>query len=123
VSAPGRSRRLRGLAFAALAVSAVPALAVDLAQAASASAARAPGTPPPASATRQLTDFSNPRHVIANGSGSSSGGNFTISGTIGQAEADPLQPSTGGNFAISGGFWFTAATQIDDLFKNGFEGP
>lgn len=70
------------------------------------------------------TGFELRRHVIAGGGGSSSGGAFAISGTIGQPNADPLQPSTGGAFAISGGFWpgiAPAAPQPDPIFANGFE--
>jgi hypothetical protein len=67
------------------------------------------------------------RHVIASGGGASSGAVFAISGTIAQADADPLQPSTGGVFAITGGFWPGApipAAPVDGLFANGFEtGP
>jgi hypothetical protein len=67
-----------------------------------------------------------PRHVIAGGGGQSSGGAFAIQGTIGQADADPLQPSTGGVFAISGGFWpgiEPSVPQGDAVFANGFEAP
>lgn len=63
------------------------------------------------------------RAVIASGGGTSSGGDFTIAGTIGQADADPLQPSSGGDFAIAGGFWFTLAPEANELFADGFEGP
>jgi hypothetical protein len=126
------SRSLRALAFAALAGVAGPAPAVDartdLPLPVSATAVNAPGSNPaetraPASSTAQITDFTDPRHVIASGGGSSSGGSFAISGTIGQPDVDPLQPSTGGAFAITGGFWSTAAAQADGLFQNGFEGP
>lgn len=71
------------------------------------------------------TGFAIPRHVIANGGGDSSGGVFRIQGTIGQADADPLQPSTGGVYGITGGFWpgNAAITPSGDaLFANGFEG-
>lgn len=66
-------------------------------------------------------DLSSGRVVIAAGGGTSSGGNFAIDGTIGQADVDPLQPSTGGVYSISGGFWFTASPATDTLFANGFE--
>lgn len=71
----------------------------------------------------QGTTLSSGRAVIAAGGGTSSGGDFTIAGTIGQADADPLQPSTGGDFAITGGFWFTLAPAANELFADGFEGP
>ncbi len=68
--------------------------------------------------------FATTRHVIAGGGGTSSGGAFSIRGTIGQADADPLQPATGSVFTISGGFWpgiAPAAPAADPIFANGFE--
>ena len=44
----------------------------------------------------------SPSHSIASGGGTSSGGSFVISGTIGQADAGL---SAGGAFAVEGGFW------------------
>ncbi len=67
-----------------------------------------------------------PRYVIASGGGNSSGGVFAVRGTIGQADADPLQPSTGGAYAAIGGFWAGAPLPVapaDALFANGFESP
>ena len=64
------------------------------------------------------------RYTIEGGGGTSSGGTFEIQGTIGQPDADPLQPSTGGAFEITGGFWpglAPATPQPDALFANGFE--
>ncbi len=40
---------------------------------------------------------------VAGGGGTSSSGNFSISGTIGQHDASA--PLTGGNFSVTGGFW------------------
>lgn len=63
-------------------------------------------------------------YTIDGGGGTSSGGTFEIQGTIGQPDADPLQPSTGGDFEITGGFWpgvAPATPQPDALFANGFE--
>ena len=71
---------------------------------------------PPALAT--------PRHVVAGGGGTSSGGVFMVRGTIGQPDADPLQPSTGGRFAVTGGFWpgvRPSAPRPEALFDDGFE--
>lgn len=62
------------------------------------------------------------RAVVAAGSGRSSGGAFVISGTVGQPDAEPLQPSTGGDFAITGGFWITETAVPETLFQDGFEG-
>lgn len=64
------------------------------------------------------------RQVIGSGGGTSSGGAFDISGTIGQADAEPLQPSTGGTYAVTGGFWpgIDAAAPVgDSIFADGFE--
>ena len=44
----------------------------------------------------------SPSHSIASGGGTSAGGSFIISGTIGQADAGL---SAGGTFAVEGGFW------------------
>lgn len=63
-----------------------------------------------------------PRSVIASGGGASAGGAWQIRGTIGQSDADPLQPSTGGVYGITGGFWpGLPAPQSDRLFSDGFE--
>lgn len=64
------------------------------------------------------------RYTIDGGGGTSSGGIYEIQGTLGQPDADPLQPSMGGTFELTGGFWpglSTAAPQPDALFGNGFE--
>lgn len=42
-------------------------------------------------------------YKIAGGGGTSSNGQFTVSGTIGQHDAGG--PMTGGNFSLTGGFW------------------
>lgn len=62
--------------------------------------------------------------VIAGGGGTSAGGGFAVTGTIGQADPDPLHPTTGGMFAVGGGFWpgtLRAAPPGDAVFGNGFE--
>jgi len=108
-------RHLAGVAFLLL----LAALAA-LGAAAPESSAAAPSTPDPSKGT----GFAITRHVIAGGGGTSSSGVFVIRGTIGQADADPLQPATGGVFAISGGFWpgvAPAAPASDVIFANGFE--
>ena len=46
--------------------------------------------------------FSIDWFTIDGGGGTSSGGNYTLSGTIGQPDAGTL---TGGNYALQGGFW------------------
>jgi hypothetical protein len=43
-------------------------------------------------------------HTISGGGGTSSGGNYSISGTIGQHDAS-MAPMTGGDYSLTGGFW------------------
>src|ERR1043165_7927632 len=48
--------------------------------------------------------------TIDGGGGTSTGGVYSVSGTIGQPDAGPVL--TGGNYALTGGFWsLTAAIQ------------
>src|ERR1019366_6358289 len=42
-------------------------------------------------------------HKIAGGGGTSTGGVYSVSGTIGQHDAGG--PMTGGNYSLTGGFW------------------
>jgi hypothetical protein len=46
--------------------------------------------------------------TIDGGSGTSTGGLFTVTGTIGQPDAGTM---TGGNFSVTGGFWALYAVQ------------
>ena len=57
------------------------------------------------------------------GGGRSSGGAFVLTGTIAQADADPLQPFTAGVFQLDGGFWggATPTGPSNFLFDDGFE--
>ncbi|HEV2330932.1 MAG TPA: hypothetical protein VGY56_19295 [Verrucomicrobiae bacterium] len=49
-------------------------------------------------------------YKIAGGGGTSSGGQYSVSGTIGQPDASPAM--TGGNYSLTGGFWaFISAVQ------------
>lgn len=48
-------------------------------------------------------NYSLPWYRVAGGGGTSSGGSYTLSGTVGQAEAGPTL--TGGAYALTGGFW------------------
>lgn len=41
--------------------------------------------------------------TLDGGGGASTGGSFTLNGTVGQPDAGP--PMSGGSFSISGGFW------------------
>jgi hypothetical protein len=50
--------------------------------------------------------FDIPWHTVDGGGGTSTGGAFTLSGTIGQHDAGPSTgPMTGGSFSLTGGFW------------------
>lgn len=76
--------------------------------------------------TSSLAQFSGEGFEITNntidgGGGLSSGGDFTITGTIGQPDANP-QFSNGGGFTLAGGFWANA-TIADVIFRDGFESP
>lgn len=65
------------------------------------------------------------RFTIDGGGGRSSGGVFSVDGTIGQPDADPFGRASGGVYSVSGGFWNDAArgTQANSLFADGFEQP
>jgi hypothetical protein len=54
-------------------------------------------------ATAAAQDYAIDWFKVAGGGGTSSGGAFTLTGTIGQADAAP--PVSGGAFVLSGGFW------------------
>jgi len=63
--------------------------------------------------------------TIDAGGGRSSGGAFVVTGTIGQHDAEPAQPSVGATFALRGGFWAGVAAPLpagDEVFADGFEG-
>jgi hypothetical protein len=42
-------------------------------------------------------------YKVAGGGGTSTGGNYSVSGTIGQSDASGVM--TGGNYSLTGGFW------------------
>ena len=48
-------------------------------------------------------------HKVSGGGGTSAGGVYSVSGTIGQHDAGG--PMTGGNFSLTGGFWALSAVQ------------
>lgn len=64
-----------------------------------------------ASALIQLNgqSYSIDWYAVAGGGGASTGGVYTISGTVGQPAAGG--PMTGGNFSLTGGFWSLEAVQ------------
>lgn len=54
-------------------------------------------------ATPLHAQFAIPSYTIDAGGGTSGGGGFKLTGTIGQPDASAV--SSGGNFKVSGGFW------------------
>ena len=66
----------------------------------------------PASAQSLEMDW----HTVDTGGGTSSGGVYTLSGTVGQLDAGTL---TGGPFTLEGGFWPGAAGVVCDADANG----
>ena len=61
----------------------------------------------PAAALAQ--SYSIDWYKVSGGGGTSTGGVYTVSGTIGQQDAGG--PMTGGNYALTGGFWAIYAVQ------------
>ena len=51
--------------------------------------------------------YSIDRFAIAGGGGTSTGGNFTLNGTLGQPDAGTM---SGGNYSLAGGFWGASQT-------------
>jgi hypothetical protein len=52
--------------------------------------------------------FSIPWWTVDSGGGTSLGGNYAVSGTIGQPDTSPLM--SGGEYTVVGGFWGGAIT-------------
>jgi len=57
----------------------------------------------------QAQTYSIDWHTTDGGGGTSSGGVYSVSGTIGQPDAGG--PMTGGNYSLTGGFWSLFAVQ------------
>lgn len=55
--------------------------------------------------------FSIDWYKISGGGGTSTGGVYSVSGTIGQHDASANNAMTGGNFSLTGGFWALYAVQ------------
>jgi hypothetical protein len=64
-------------------------------------------------ASLHAQNFAIDWHTIDGGGGTSSGENFSLTGTIGQTDAN-AQPMTGGAFSLTGGFWSLFAVQTPD---------
>jgi hypothetical protein len=61
-------------------------------------------------ALAQSQHYSTDRHTIDGGGGTSTGGVYSVTGTIGQPDASTTI-MTGGNFSLTGGFWSLVAMQ------------
>ena len=62
------------------------------------------------------------RYTVDAGGGTTAQGTFMVAGTLGQPDADPLQPATAGKYSLTGGFWFPQDdTRTGAVFRNGFE--
>lgn len=59
--------------------------------------------------TQAFSQYSITWNTVDGGGGTSTGGVYSISGTIGQPDAS-TQPMTNGQFAITGGFWALPTT-------------
>ena len=57
--------------------------------------------------------FSIDWHTLGGGGGTSTGGVFAVSGTVGQPDASG-QPMTNGTFTLTGGFWSIFAVQTPE---------
>lgn len=66
-----------------------------------------------ASSPTMLADYDLTWSSIDGGGGSSTGGVYTLNGTIGQTDAGSL---SGGGYTLSGGFWVGAASVLMDQF-------
>jgi hypothetical protein len=67
-----------------------------------------------AAATVPAQTYSVDWHKIAGGGGTSTGGTYSVSGTIGQPDAGSAM--TGGSYSLTGGFWSQiAVVQTDGL--------
>jgi hypothetical protein len=65
--------------------------------------------------------FNINKSTIDGGGGSSSGGEFSLQGTIGQADVNSTKLSSGG-FTLTSGFWASENSVNNDLiFMDGFE--
>lgn len=67
-------------------------------------------------------EFEITRHVVSGGGGRSTGGDYSLAGTVGQPQASG--PIGGGEFELRGGFWAgDAQAGGEALFRDGFEAP
>ena len=59
------------------------------------------------------------KFTVDGGGGKSTGGAYSVAGTIGQPDAS-VQDATGPGYSLTGGFW---SRVVDLLFRDGFENP
>jgi len=70
--------------------------------------------------SQSFAQYEIKRYSINSGGQTNSGGDYQISGSVGQVDAS--NQLTGGNYSLNGGFWHPNNASTDDLiFKNGFE--
>ena len=66
--------------------------------------------------------YAIPKHAIAAGGQSASGGTYVLIGTVAQAAAGPLPAeASGGSYRLAAGFHAATAPRAGDIFRNGFE--
>jgi hypothetical protein len=72
---------------------------------------------------RAFAAFEVASHTIDGGGGRSAGPTFVVTGSIGQPDAEPLQPSVSasGRFSATGGFWSVPKATMPRIFHDGFE--
>ncbi len=58
-----------------------------------------------------VAQYSIDWHKISGGGGTSTGGVYSVSGTIGQHDATANNALTGGSYSVTGGFWSLYAMQ------------
>jgi len=67
-------------------------------------------------------DYVITRSTIDGGGGRATGGDFVLTGTIGQPDAQP-GGAHGSGYSLAGGFWAQATEILELIFKDGFESP
>ena len=65
----------------------------------------------PASAEFQITQWT----IAGGGAIEAQGGDWTLSGTIGQWEATEARALSGGGWSLTGGFWGTTLEELGDI--------
>lgn len=72
----------------------------------------------PASAEFEITQWT----IAGGGVIEASGGEWTLSGTIGQWEATEARALSGGPWRLTGGFWGSTLEELgDDIFRDRFQ--